>query len=138
MVSPWEETISLRVKLFVAGGLIVEVMSESFTFGAMFCVDRVVVRAQMGTSWSGTLWGPQTPSVLSQFSRVLTYAPMDCSLSGSPVHKILEARILGVIATLLQGNLTHPGMEPASLVSPVWAGGFFLAPPPGKPQTPRV
>ena len=27
---------------------------------------------------------------------------------------------------LLQGNLPDPGIEPASLVSPVVAGGFFI------------
>ena len=30
------------------------------------------------------------------------------------------------------GDLPNPGMEPASLVSPVLAGGFFTTMPPGK------
>ena len=31
------------------------------------------------------------------------------------------------------GDLPHPGIEPASLVSPSLAGGFFTTAPPGKP-----
>ena len=34
---------------------------------------------------------------------------------------------------LLQGDLSNPGIKPASLVSPALAGGFFTAVPPGKP-----
>ena len=33
------------------------------------------------------------------------------------------------------GDLPDPGMEPASLVSPALAGGFFTIVPPGKPHT---
>ena len=33
-------------------------------------------------------------------------------------------------------DLPHPGMEPASLVSPASAGGFFTTEPPGKPKKP--
>ena len=32
------------------------------------------------------------------------------------------------------GGGANPGVEPASLVSPALAGGFFTAAPPGKPQ----
>ena len=39
--------------------------------------------------------------------------PMDCSLSGSSVHGILQARILGS-----SGDLPDPGIEPTSLMSP--------------------
>ena len=31
-------------------------------------------------------------------------------------------------------QLPHPGVEPASLMSPALAGGFFTAEPPGKPS----
>ena len=31
------------------------------------------------------------------------------------------------------GDLPDPGIEPASLVSPALAGGFFTTEPPGKP-----
>ena len=33
------------------------------------------------------------------------------------------------------GDLPSPGIEPASLVSPALAGGFFTTVPPGKPHT---
>ena len=32
------------------------------------------------------------------------------------------------------GDLPDPGIEPVCLVSPAWAGGFFNAAPPRKPQ----
>ena len=33
------------------------------------------------------------------------------------------------------GDLPHPGMEPASLMSPAWGGRFLPLAPPGKPMT---
>ena len=47
------------------------------------------------------------------------YDPMDWRPPGSPVHGILEARILEWVA------ISYPGIEPASLMSPALAGGFF-------------
>ena len=35
---------------------------------------------------------------------------------------------------LLQGIFSHPGIEPASLVSPALAGGYLISAPPGKPN----
>ena len=53
--------------------------------------------------------------------------PVDCSLPGSSVHGIFQARILPVgCRFLLQGNLPKPGIKPVSLVSPVLAGRFFI------------
>ena len=51
--------------------------------------------------------------------------PMDCSLPGSSVHGILQARILDYWNGLpfpSPGNLLDPGIESAS---PALAGGFF-------------
>ena len=56
--------------------------------------------------------------------------PMDCSLPGSSVHGILQARILDGLPFLSAGDLSHPGIEPGS---PALAGGFFTTEPPGKP-----
>ena len=52
---------------------------------------------------------------------------MDCGPPGSPVHGILQARILGWggVPSPLPGNLPDPGIEPTSLKSPALAGGFF-------------
>ena len=51
--------------------------------------------------------------------------PMDCSLPGSSVHGIFQARNTGVGCYFL-GDLTNPGIEPASLASPVLAGRVFI------------
>ena len=66
------------------------------------CVHvRVCVRACSVTQSCLTLW-EQT----------------DCSLPGSSVHGIFQARIL-------EGNLPDPGIKSTSLVSPALAGRFF-------------
>ena len=44
-----------------------------------------------------------------------------CSLAGSSVHGILQARILEWVACPAPGDLPHPGIKP---VSPALAGGF--------------
>ena len=40
--------------------------------------------------------------------------PMDCSLSGSSVHGIHQARILQGLPCLPPGDLPHSGVEPVS------------------------
>ena len=52
---------------------------------------------------------------------------MDCSLPGSLVYAILQARILEWVAmsTPPPGDLPDPGIEPSSLMSPALAGEFF-------------
>ena len=56
---------------------------------------------------------------------VRVYNLMDHSLLGSSVHGILQARILEWAAIPSPGDLPDPGTEPASLMSPALAGGFF-------------
>ena len=59
---------------------------------------------------------------------------MDCSLPGSSVHGISQARILEQVAiSSFRGDLPNPGIEPMSLAPPALAGGFFTTEPPGKP-----
>ena len=55
--------------------------------------------------------------------------PMDCSLLGSSVQGILQARILEWVATLSLGNLPNPGIEPRS---PVLQLNSLASEPPGK------
>ena len=50
---------------------------------------------------------------------------MDCSLPGSFVHGIFQARILEWLLCPPLGDLPDPGMETVSLTSPALAGGFF-------------
>ena len=40
---------------------------------------------------------------------------MDCSLPGSSVHGVLQARILEGVAVSSPGDLPDPGIEPGSL-----------------------
>ena len=49
---------------------------------------------------------------------------MDCSLPGSSVHGILQARILELPFPPL-GDCPHSGIEPVSLASPALAGRSF-------------
>ena len=49
---------------------------------------------------------------------------MDCSLPGSSVHGIFQARILECVA-VPPGDLSDPRIESVSLISPALAGRFF-------------
>ena len=51
--------------------------------------------------------------------------PVDCSLSGSSVHGILQARILEWVTTSSPRGSSHRKIRPTSLASPEPAGGFF-------------
>ena len=53
--------------------------------------------------------------VLSCFSLVWHCDPMDCSLPGSSVHGILQARVLECVAVPSPGHLHKPGIKPMSL-----------------------
>ena len=55
---------------------------------------------------------------------------MDCSLPGSYVHGILQARILEWVAITSSRGSSGTGVEPES---PTLAGGFFPTATPGKP-----
>ena len=48
--------------------------------------------------------------------------PMDCSLPASPVHGILQARILEWLTIPPPEDLPDPGIKPMSLMFPVLAG----------------
>ena len=57
--------------------------------------------------------------------------PMDCSLPGSSIHGIFQARVLEWVPFSFPGDLLDLGIEPVSLVSPTLAGGLFTTVPPG-------
>ena len=59
------------------------------------------------------------------------YDSMDCSIPGSSVLGILQARILEWAAIPSPGDLSDPRMEP---LSPALADGFFTPEPPRKPN----
>ena len=52
---------------------------------------------------------------------------MDCSLPGSSVNGILQARILEWVAMPSSRDLLHPGIKPVSLTSPALSARFFIA-----------
>ena len=53
------------------------------------------------------------------------HSPMHCSLPGSTVHGILQARTLECVAISSSRGFSHPGIKPTSLTSPALAGRFF-------------
>ena len=60
---------------------------------------------------------------------------MDCSLPGSSVHGIFQARTLERLFPIpvpIPGHLPDRGIEPTSPESPALAGRFFTSAPPGK------
>ena len=54
----------------------------------------------------------------------------DCSPPGSSVHGISRQEYWSRLPFPSPGDLPDPGIEP---LSPVFAGGFFITEPPGKP-----
>ena len=59
--------------------------------------------------------------------------PMDCSLPGSSVHGISQARILQWVATSFSRGSSQPRDRPCISMSPALVGRFFTTEPPGKP-----
>ena len=55
--------------------------------------------------------------------------PMDCSLPGSSVHGIFQARVLEWVAIFFSRNLPNPGIEPGS---PVLQTEALVSEPPEK------
>ena len=65
--------------------------------------------------------------VLNHFSLVSLCTLMDCGPPGSSVRGILQTRILEWVAMPSSRDLPNPRIEPASLKSPAFTGGFFPA-----------
>ena len=76
-------------------------------------------------------------AVLLQLCPTLCDA-MDCSLPGSSVHGILQARILEWVATPSSRGSSPPRVWTWVSCSSCIAGGFFTAGPLGKPQIPFI
>ena len=58
--------------------------------------------------------------------------PMDCSPTSSSVHGISRQEYWSGLPFPSPGDLSDPGIEPASLMSPALAGRFFTTVPPMK------
>ena len=63
--------------------------------------------------------------VLSCFSHVWLFVTPWTVTHQTPVHGILQARILEWVAMSSSRGSSHPGIEPVSLMSPALAGRFF-------------
>ena len=63
--------------------------------------------------------------MLSRFSCVQFCNHMDCSPPGSSVNGFSRQEYWSMFPCPLPGDLPNPGIELASLMSPVLAGGFF-------------
>ena len=62
--------------------------------------------------------------VCAQSHPALCY-PIYCSLQGSSVHEILRQEYWHGLPLPTPGDLPNPEIEPMSLASSTWAGGFF-------------
>ena len=86
---------------------------------------------RLGSDWN---LGSSRLSLLSLLLSEVTQScstlcdPMDCSLPGSSVHGILQARVLEWVAS--PGDLPNPGIEPRS---PALRADALPSEPPGKP-----
>ena len=82
------------------------------------------------SKFTHTSWVLCVCSVTQSFPALCS--PMDCSLPGSCVHGIFQARILEWVAIHSPGNLPNPEIKLASPESPALAVEFFTTEPPGK------
>ena len=60
--------------------------------------------------------------------------PMDCSLSGSSVHGILQAKVLEWVAMPSSRGSSRPRSQTHISCGSFIVGGFFTAKPPEKPR----
>ena len=63
--------------------------------------------------------------------------PMDCSLLGSSVHGILQARILEWVGMPTSRDLPNQGIEPASPAAPALQADSLLLSHQGSPPPPN-
>ena len=95
------------------------------------CVVKAGQTKTLGLSYPGSCNMRQGGGCLVTKSCLSLCDPMDCSLPGSSVHGISQARVLEWVAISSSRGSSWPGIEPTS---PALAGGFFTTEPPGKPQ----
>ena len=68
--------------------------------------------------------------VLATQSCLTLCHPMGCSSPDSSIHGIFQTRIMSGLPFPSPGDLSHPGTEPMSPMSPAFAGGLFTTEPP--------
>ena len=67
-------------------------------------------------------------------SRPTPCDPTDCGAPGPSSMGFSRQEHWSGLPCPSPGDLPHPGTEPASLMSPEWAGGFFITSAPWKPS----
>ena len=72
-------------------------------------------------------------SALRSFSRVDSMTPWTVACQAPLPMEFSRQEYWSGVPFPSPGDLPNPGIEPASLVSPALAGGFFTTMPPGKP-----
>ena len=90
-------------------------------------------------AWLGFMYSSVSLSYLANFNILIEKVaqscptlcdPMDCSLPGSSVRGILQARVLEWVALPSSGDILDRGTEPRS---PALQADSLLSEPPGKP-----
>ena len=90
------------------------------------CWKWVLMRNSVSSHFSNSctgisVWGSRKVSVAQSCPSL--YDPMDCSLPGSSVHGVLQARILEWVTIPFSRGSSNPGIKPGS---PAPAGRFFM------------
>ena len=93
-----------------------------------------------GKKWTFLLFQRREPDYIGTCmqAKLLQSCPtlcntMDCNLAVSSVHGDSPGKNTGAACHFLfRGNLSDPGIQPASLMSPALAGGFIIPVLPGK------
>ena len=79
---------------------------------------EILLKCKFWFSWSGLC-------AKSLQSYLTFYDPVDCSLPGSSVHRVFQARILDRVAISYSRGSSRPRNQTLSLKSPSLAGRFF-------------
>ena len=85
-----------------------------------------------------TLASEKAVCVLSGYSHIRLCHSMDCSLPGSPVHGILQARTLEWVAMVSSGASSQPRNRIHVSRIPHWQASSLPLVPPGKPHIRKV
>ena len=119
--------ISVRLERFFSGTILEKEMGLDW-----FCSSRIYnfhtrIQQLSNMKYSNCTYSaffcPSSPACRQANSLCPTpWDPMDCSLPGSSVHGILQAKILECFAVLSSRGSSRPGIKPAS---PALAGRFF-------------
>ena len=95
---------------------------EEIFFSHLYCFWFLCWKISWPQKWMILSWLIDVS--IAKLCPILCY-PMDCSLPGSSVHKIFQARILEWVAISFFRGYSQPRDLPASPTSPGLAGRFF-------------